>query len=94
MSVKLTLSSISSALLTWLVNQTSAKENSELTAFIIVKECGEIFINCSNCLFWTKVNKTFNICWKLFLTKLHWTKKSSKDSKFGTFSPSLSLSKY
>ena len=43
-SVKVTLSSISSALLTWSVNQTSTEENSVLTVFIIVKECGEILI--------------------------------------------------
>ena len=43
-SVKLTLSWISSALLVWSVNQTSTKGNSVLTVFIIVKECGEIFI--------------------------------------------------
>ena len=55
----LILSSILSALLTWYVNQTSTKENSVLTVFIIVKECGEVFINCPNCLFGTKLNKTF-----------------------------------
>ena len=37
---------MSSALLVWSVNQTSTKENSVLTVFIIVKECGEIFISC------------------------------------------------
>ena len=58
-SVKLTLSSISSALLKWSVNQTSTKENSIAIVFIIVKERGEIFINCANCLFGTKVNKIF-----------------------------------
>ena len=62
-SVKLKLSSIWSTLLTWSVNQTVIEENSALTEFIIVKECGEIFINCPNCLFGTKVNKTFEICW-------------------------------
>ena len=62
-SVKLKLSSIWSTLLTWSVNQTLIEENSVLTEFIIVKECGEIFINCPNCLFGTKVNKTFEICW-------------------------------
>ena len=62
MCVKLTLSSISSALLTWFVNQTSTEENSVLTVFIIVKECGETFINCPNCLFGTKLNKTFDVC--------------------------------
>ena len=62
-SVKLTLSLTSSALLTWSVNQTSTEENSALIVFIIVKECGEIFINYPNCLFGTKVNKTFEVCW-------------------------------
>ena len=36
-SVKLTLSSISSALLVWSVKQTSTKENSVLTVFILLK---------------------------------------------------------
>ena len=58
----MTLSSISSALLAWFVNQTSTKENSVLIVFIIVKECGEIFINCPNCLCGTKLNKTFDVC--------------------------------
>ena len=44
-SVKLTLSSISSALLAWSVNQTLTEQNSVLTVFIIVKECGQIFID-------------------------------------------------
>ena len=43
-SVKLILYLISSVLLAWSVNQTSAEENSVLTVFVIVKECGEIFI--------------------------------------------------
>ena len=42
--MKLTLSSISSALLAWSVNQTSTEENSVLTVFIIVRECDEIFL--------------------------------------------------
>ena len=50
MSVKLTLSSILSALLTWSVKQTSTEENSVLTVLIIVKEYGEIFTNSLNCL--------------------------------------------
>ena len=58
----MTLSSISSALLAWSVNQTSAKENSVLTAFLIVRECDEIFTNCPNCLFGTKLNKAFDVC--------------------------------
>ena len=61
-NVKFTLSSISSALLVSSVNQTSTKENSVLNVFIILKEWGEIFINCGNCLFGTKLNKTFNVC--------------------------------
>ena len=60
-SVKI-LSSISSALLIWSVNQTLAREISVLIVFIIVKECGEIFINCPNCVFGKKVNKTFDVC--------------------------------
>ena len=58
----MTLSSISSALV-WSVNQTSIKQNSVWTVFIIVKECGEIFIDCPNCLFGKKLNKTFDVCW-------------------------------
>ena len=58
-SVKLKLSSISSALLTWSVNQASTEENPVLTVFVIVRGCGEIFINYPNCIFGTKVNKTF-----------------------------------
>ena len=61
-SVKLTLSSISSALLAWSLNQTSTEENSVLSVFIIVKEYVEIFTNCPSCLFGTKVNKTFDVC--------------------------------
>ena len=45
-----------------LVNQTSTEKNSVLTVFITVKECIEIFINYPNCLFETKVNKTFDLC--------------------------------
>ena len=59
----MTLSSVSSALLIWSVNQTSIKENSVLTVFIIVKECGETFTYCPNRLFGTKLNETFNVCW-------------------------------
>ena len=59
----MTLFAISSALLAWSVSQTSAKENSVLTVFIIVKECGEKFINYPNSLFGTKLNKTFDVCW-------------------------------
>ena len=61
-SVKLTLFSIPSALLAWSVSQTSTEENLVLTVFIILKECSEIFIHCPNCLFGTKVNKTFEVC--------------------------------
>ena len=61
-SVKLALFSISSALLTWSVNQTSTEENSALTVFFIAKECGETFINCPNRLLRTKVNEAFEVC--------------------------------
>ena len=40
----MTLSSISSGLLNWSVNQTSICENSVLTVFIIVKVFGEIYL--------------------------------------------------
>ena len=61
-SVKLTLSSISSALLDLSVSHISTKGNSVLTVFIIVKTCGEIFNSCTNCLFGTKLNNTFDAC--------------------------------
>ena len=64
----MTSSSISSAFLVWSVNQTSTKENSVLTVSIIVKGCGEVFINCPNCLFGIKLNKTFDSFWWSFLT--------------------------
>ena len=54
-SLKLTLSSISRALITWSVNQNSTEENLVLTVFIIVKECSEMYINCPSCLFGTKL---------------------------------------
>ena len=59
---KLTLFSISSGLLDWSVNQNSTEENSVFAVFIIVKTCGEIFNNCLNCLFGTKLNNTFDAC--------------------------------
>ena len=62
MIIKLKLSSISSGLQTWSVNQNSTKENSVLIVFIIVKECGNILINFPSCLLETKVNKTFEVC--------------------------------
>ena len=49
-------------------------------------------VNWPNCLVGTALNNTLDACWKLLLTKLHCTKKSSADSNFGTFSPSLSWS--
>ena len=59
---KLTLFSISSGLLDWSVNQNSTEENSVFAVFIIVKTCGEIFNNCPNFLFGTKLNNTFDAC--------------------------------
>ena len=44
------------------VNQTSTEENSVLTVFIIVKTCGEMFNNCPNCLFGTKLYNAFDAC--------------------------------
>ena len=78
--------------LTWSVNQTSTEADSVLTVFIIVKQCGEIFINCTNDLFGTKVNKTFDVCWKSFLTRLQCIETSLTVSNFGLFFPSLSVS--
>ena len=83
--------SISSTLLIWSVNQNSTKENSVLILFIIFKENSEILINYPNCLFGAKANKTFEVCWLSFFTRLQCTKKNSTDSNFRTFSPSLSL---
>ena len=62
-SVKLKLSSISSALLDWSVKQTWTEGNFVFTVFIIVKTYGEIFNSCPNCLFGTKINNTFDACW-------------------------------
>ena len=86
------LSSISSALPAGFVNQTSTKQNSVLTVFIIIKDCCEVFISCPNCLFGTKINKIFDECSWSFLAKLQCTKTTSTDSNFGTISPFLSLS--
>ena len=61
--MRFTLSSFSSALLAWSVNQTSTEENSVFAVFIIVNTCGEISSNCPNSLFGTQVNNTFDVCW-------------------------------
>ena len=37
-------------------------ENSVFVVFSIVNECGNILINCPNCLFGTEVNNTFAAC--------------------------------
>ena len=63
MSVILTLSSISSALLFWSVKFFSINENSALVVFNIVGEWGVIVINWPNYLFGTKVNRTLDACW-------------------------------
>ena len=60
-SVKLVLSSISRGSLFSSVNHTSINENSVFVVPSIVNECGEIFINCQNCLFGKKVNHTFDV---------------------------------
>ena len=54
------LSSISSTLLTWSVSLTLPEENIVFNVFIIVKERGEIFMNCPNCLFGTKLLMCFD----------------------------------
>ena len=74
--VKLKLSSISSALLTWFVNQTSTEENLVLNMFIIFEEKGKIFINCQNCLFRAKF---FILLWKQCCFKSCWHKFEQVD---------------
>ena len=59
-SVKLTLYSVSRGSQFSSINHTSINENSVFVVRSIVNECGEIFINCSNCLFGTKVSNTFD----------------------------------
>ena len=59
----MTLSSISRGSLFWSVKHTSVNENSVFVVPSIVNECDEIFINCPNCLFGTKVNNTLDACW-------------------------------
>ena len=38
-------------------------ENAVFVLFSIVNECGDILINCPNCLFVMKVNNTFDAGW-------------------------------
>ena len=38
-------------------------ENFVFVVFSIVNECGDMLINCPNCLFGTKVNNIFYACW-------------------------------
>ena len=66
--------------------------NSALVVFNIVNEWGATVINWPNCLSGTKVNNTLDACWELLLTKLQYTKTTSANYNFGTFSPSLSWS--
>ena len=58
----LILSSISSGLEFWLVNDISLHENSELKVFKKLKIFGEIFSNWPNDLLGTKVYKTLEFC--------------------------------
>ena len=69
-TVKFTLSSISSGLLFWSVNHNWTDWNSSLVVFNIVNKCGEIVINWRNCLLGAKVNNALDACWKLLLTRL------------------------
>ena len=57
-SVALTLSSISSCLLFWLVNHNSMEDNSVFVAFSTVNEWSAIKINWPNYSFGKKVNNT------------------------------------
>ena len=67
-------------------------ENYALVVFNFLKECGDILINWSNCLFGTKVNNTLDACWYLLLTELQCTTTAPTDSNFGTSSASLPCS--
>ena len=76
------LSSVSSGLEFWLVNDTSIYENSELKVFKNIAFFGEIFSNRPNALLGTKVYKTVESC-------LYY--KTSIISRCGTFSLFSSL---
>ena len=76
------LSSVSSGLEFWLVNDTSIYENSELRVFKNIAFFGEIFSNRPNALLGTKVYKTLE-------SRLYY--KKSMISRCGTFSLFSSL---
>ena len=71
----LILSSISSGLEFWSVNQTSMYENSELKVFKNVKFLGEIFSNWPNDLLGINIYKSH------FYLTISWTIKQNKDWK-------------
>ena len=78
------LSSFSSGLEFWSVNNTWIYENSELKVYIISN-------NWPNDLLGKNVYKTLKSCWQLLLTIVQWRNGTSIISKWGTFSPFLSL---
>ena len=88
-NVIFTLSSISRGLLFLSVNHTSINENYVFMIFSIINGCGEILINCLNCLSGTNINNTFDACWQSFLTMLQCINTTSTDSNFGIFSQFL-----
>ena len=64
------LSSISSGLEFWSINNTSIYENPESKVFKNINFSGEISNNWPNDYLGTNVYKTLDFCWKLLLTTL------------------------
>ena len=85
------LSSISSNLEFWSVNDALVYESSELKVFKIKTFLGEIFDYWLNDLFGTNVDTALKSCWQSLLTILFWANTTSVISKWGVFSPFLSL---
>ena len=84
------LSSISSSLEFWSVNHASVYDNCKSNV-LKTKIFGEISNNWPNYLLGTNVYKTLESCWYSFFTILQWTNTTSVISKWGLFSPFLSL---
>ena len=85
------LCSISYDLELWSVKHTSIYGNSESKVFKDIKFLGEISDNCPNYLLGTNAYKTLESCWYFLLTILECVNTTSAISKWGTFSPFLSL---
>ena len=81
----LSLSSISSGLEFWSVNQTSIYENSELKVFKNIKFLDEISNDWPKDLKGRNVCRTLESWWSSLLTTLQWTKITSVISKCGNF---------